>query len=132
MRASVHTAPDAHFAVDNKSKGVGKALSRENRCRKFTFLAAALVVGSSTQLCWGAANDSVVGLLAATQSATTGQAASGGGAKKPPGNKAHEISARKLTEKNRIRLKKVALRLILVDLTFLSGLHSLYIGIRNL
>ena len=84
MRASVHTAPDAHFAVDNKSNGVGKALSRENRYRKFTFLAAALVVGSSTQLCWGAANDSVVGLLAATQPATTGQATSAGGAKKPP------------------------------------------------
>lgn len=99
MRASVHTAPDAPFAADNKSKGVGRALGRENRCRKFTWLAAALVVGSSIQLCWGAANDSVVGLLAATQPAAPGRVASGGGAKKPPGKTAHEISARKLTEK---------------------------------
>lgn len=122
MRASVHTAPDAHFAVDNKSNGVGKALSRENRCRKFTFLAAALVVGSSTQLCWGAANDSVVGLLAATQSATTGQAASGGGAKKPPGNKAHEISARKLTEKKPHKTEKGRVTADFGGLDFLIGL----------
>ncbi len=99
MRASVHTAPDAQIAAANQSKGVGRVLGRENRCRKFTWLAAALVVGSSTQLCWGAANDSVVGLLAATQPAATGQVASGGGAKKPIGKTAHQNSARKLTEK---------------------------------
>ena len=96
MRDSIRTAPSAPFAAGHDFRGVGRAFASENRGRKFTWLAAALVVSSSAHLCWGAANDSVVGLLAATQPAASGPVASGGVEKKPIGKPVRGLSAKKL------------------------------------
>ena len=95
MRGLINNAPDAQVAAGHGSSGDGRGLAAGNCCRKFKWLAAALVVSSSAQLCLGAGNDSVVGLLATTQPAASEPAASGGVEKKPTGGLIPKIAPKK-------------------------------------
>ena len=108
MRDAISNASDTHTAAGLGSSGEGSVLATGKCCRKLKWLAAALVVSSSAHVCWGTGNDSVVGLLAATQPAASKSVAPAGSENKPARKLVARTSAKKPVVKKPVHARATA------------------------